>query len=318
MRHALTNISLPASWEAGGDKWESRRTSDLRDWFSADYDLLIVDSDLRKVLLLLAAWKVARWRKRPMILLDAVLRPLTGWKRNMIRWLLKDVSYFLHYFRDLRGYEEYYGIGPDRSGYVAFKPNLRYRYSPSPSEGEYVLCFGRSMRDYDTFFRAAEALNIPCAIPAVKREQLEQHCSRMTLVIPEKVRVLDDDGSQDSLIRLIEGAKVIALPILKRNICASGIGTYLNAMLLGKCTIITDGPGVTEILTENQAIIVPGEEPAELAEAVIAIWENDRLRLETAERGRTYAESLGGVPELMQRVLKASMDWFYNSSRTHS
>ena len=178
--------------------------------------------------------------------------------------VVAEVGHFVHYFRDFRGYSECFGIDPERCSFVPFKPNLRYRLDEAPeAEGDYVLCLGRSLRDYDTFFAAAEIFAVPAAIPAPDWRQLAIHGSRFTRKLdrlPRNVSVLDDDGSQDAMIRLIKGARLVALPILKSTIVASGISTYLNAMLMGKCVILSEGPGGSDILT-NEALFVPPRIP---------------------------------------------------------
>ena len=121
--------------------------------------------------------------RRPLIAVDVVLRRPENAKELLrswiVRFLLKRVDYFVHYFRDLSGYAKYFDITPERSGYVPFKPNLRYRVEAGPNpDGEYVLCIGQSMRDYETFFEAVATLPIPAAIPTPDLAELRRHRSR--------------------------------------------------------------------------------------------------------------------------------------------
>src|SRR5205823_11373466 len=123
--------------------------------------------------------------RRPLIAVDVVLRKPESarkWLSALImRWLLRRVDYFVHHFRDLGGYQRYFGIGPERSTYIAFKPNLRYRVETQPnSDGDYVLCIGQSMRDYETFFDAIARLPYPAVIPEPDFEELRMHSSRFT------------------------------------------------------------------------------------------------------------------------------------------
>jgi glycosyltransferase involved in cell wall biosynthesis len=286
-------------------------------------DIALVNGDIDLILKLCAWFLIAPWQRKPIVAVDVVLRkPRTSKARIIARAkavLLRRVDHFIHYFRDLDGYAREYGITSARSSYVAFKPNVRYRYQPGPDQpaGEYVLCLGRSQRDYDTFFDAMDLLPYPAAIPKPDFADLETHASRFTRTLdrlPPNVRVFDDDGSQQALIRAIEGAKLVVLPILRATLAASGISVYLNAMLLGRAVVISAGPGVSDLLTD-QAVIVPPEDPRALADAIRRVWEDDALRARVAETGRQYALSLGGEPELRRRIIQAVEEWLKREPR---
>ena len=68
------------------------------------------------------------------------------------------------------------------SSYVSFKVNLADRHALAPEpEGEYVLCFGRSMRDFDTFLAAMEQLpDVPAAITRPDPQVFAAHHARFT------------------------------------------------------------------------------------------------------------------------------------------
>jgi glycosyltransferase involved in cell wall biosynthesis len=149
------------------------------------------------------------------------------------------------------------------------------------------------------------------AIPAPDFPSLRVHDSRFTRPLdrlPANVRILEDDGSQQTMIRAIEGARVVALPVLRSTIAASGISVYMNAMLLGRPVVISNGPGVSDVLTD-QAVMVPPEDPPALREAIARVWGDDALRARLVDSGRKYALSLGGEPELRARVLESALAW---------
>ena len=306
----LSEYPLPPSWDWNEDRWESIQTSKFSLSEVAHCDLVAVDGDVNILSRLVAAGFLSRKWHKPIIAVDVVLRPPKNmWQRRLFPALFKRIPYFIHYFRDLSGYEKYYGIGTDRSAFVEFKANLRYRHEPNSEAGEYVLCFGGSMRDYDTFLAALDGAAIPGAISEITAKQLSE------AKIPQNIRVLPDDNTQESLIRIIEGARVVALPIRPDNICASGLSTYLNSMLLGKAVILTEGPGVSDILND-QALIIEPQNPASLRKAIERLWSDDKLRCAFAEQGRKYAESLGGDPEFCARLRDAMMDWYYGAHRS--
>jgi glycosyltransferase involved in cell wall biosynthesis len=283
--------------------------------YSRCADLVIINCDLPLILKLSTLYFLFPFLRRPMLGHDIVLHPplnlRTRITTHLTRLLLARVDHFSHYFRQWDGYQKYFGIGPDRSSYLPFKPNIRYRAKYRvDSEGEYVLCLGRSERDYDTFVRAIAKLPYPAAIPRPDPGMFHLHGSRLTFKLselPANLRILEDDGSAESMIRIIERAKLVALPILGGRISASGSGMYLNSMLMGKCVITTVGPGRSDVL-KDEALFVPPEDSTALAEAIRRAWEDRDLRLRTAENGRLYAESCGGEAELRQRVLDRALE----------
>ena len=324
----VTNmLRFPEKWQTcNGVHGEARTLRTLRQFvcFGPKADAFIIDCDPSLTLKLAAVFLVLPFLRRPLIAVDLVLRrPETSvWDRlrNAVkRFLLSRVDHFVHYFKDLRGYEHYFGIGPNRSSYVPFKPNIRYNHTLAPdADGAYVLCFGRSLRDYDTFLEAMTRIPYPGAISRPNFLSLKLHGSRFTCPLerlPKNVEMLEDNGSTKALIQIIGNARVVVLPILAKSLVASGVGTYLDSMYMGKCVILTDGPGCSDVLTDNQCLFVPPEDSDALARMIRRVWEDDGLRKETAKRGYEYASALGGEPELRQRILEKTVAYLQTRSR---
>jgi glycosyltransferase involved in cell wall biosynthesis len=270
-----------------------------------------VNCNVRLVLALRAAYMLLPFLRRPILGHDIVLRKPLTWRAKatapLKKFLLSRVDHYSLHFRDLGGYTRYFGIRPEQASYVAFKASIRNRDQFTVnSEGDYVLCMGWSERDYDTFFRAMEGLPYPGAIPQPNFEQLGRHSSRFTRPLnqlPPTIALIEDDLSSASMVRIMERARLVVLPTVASRINASGIGIYLNAMIMGKCVIISEGPGSSDVLTGGEALLTPPEDSVALADRIRCAWENDELRERTAQAGLRYAESCGGEPELRQRVL---------------
>jgi glycosyltransferase involved in cell wall biosynthesis len=302
--NGLNGVSIPATTAA--EFWRRRGPDTL--W------LVNCDTALT---LQLGALKMLSPGAAPLIVTDLVLRSPAGNGDRLLlplkRLLLRRVDYFIHYFRDLRGLQRIFGIGPERSSFVPFKVNFLDRYIiEAAPEGGYVLCLGRSMRDFDTFFDAIERLPFPAAITTPDRALLARHGARFTRSpdqLPRNVRILDDDGSDESMIRLVRDAKLVVLPVLKSSLVASGISTALNAMILGRCVIGSEGPGMSDVFGE-EVLTAPPEDPAALANVIRRAWEDDTLRLHTAAAGHRYAVEAGGEPQLYQRIVDRVEAWF--------
>lgn len=315
----LTNAdAIPAEWiGANGERGAAIRAHSFGECLRQlrSCDVVLIDSDPPLVLRLCAFFAALPGMRRPLVASDMVLRQPQGLRQRLSlpakRFLLSRVDHFIHYFKDLSGYQKFFGIGPDRSSFVPFKPNLRYHSNAAPNpEGEYVLCFGRSMRDFDTFFDAVERLPYPAAIARPDFRTLRANGSRFTRPLsrlPKQVRLLEHDPSDyQSQVEVLMGARLVVVPLLKS--CLVWSGTPLNAMLLGKCVILTEGPATNGLFTD-EVLAVPPEDPAALAEAIDRAWRDRELREKTAAAGYRYAFELGGEPELVRRLVDAVAAW---------
>lgn len=321
----LSNVRFGARWRSpSGVEGEARFARGVGDYLrqARACDVVLVDSSPGTVMRLLLAFRLLPWLRRPLIASDMQLRkPRSDWERAKValqRRLLAHVDHFFHLFPDLSGYEKYFGVGPDRSTFVPFKPNLRdhVQLGPNP-EGEYVLAYGFSLRDFDTFFAAVEQLPYPAAIVRPDITRLRLHHSRFTRpldLLPPQVRLLDHDpASYASQVEVLMGARIVVVPMLKD--CLQMSGSIYNAMLMGKCVIVTEGPASRGLVTD-QALTVPPENPAALAAVIRRAWEDDALRLRTAARGYELAFSLGGAADYRGRLLDATVAWMRARERT--
>ena len=110
------------------------------------------------------------------------------------------------------------------------------------------------------------------------------------------------------MIQALEGARIVALPILPSTLAASGISIYLNAMLLkkpvghhGRARRFRPARAGSRYDSTRRPGRVGGSHPAPLGRR--------ELRARTAEAGHRYALSLGGEPELRRRILEAIVAW---------
>jgi glycosyltransferase involved in cell wall biosynthesis len=300
----VTNFErFPEQWTSSSGKTGASVHARTADGFRRYQDrpdvVFLVNCNTRLTLELAAAGLLSR-RPPPLISVDLVVRRPKGLERAVLpakRFLFSRVDLFIHYFRDVRGYQEIFGISAAQSSFVPFKVNLSDSHLlEAREEGDYVLCFGRSLRDYDTFFAAMERLPYPAAIARPDPEQLRGNGARFT-------RLLEDDGSEMAQIRILGGARLVVLPILPGSLCASGISTCLNAMRLGKCVIGSEGPGMLDVFDNGELLAVPPADPVALAEMIRRAWEDDALRTGVASAGCAYAVRAGGEQELYARLI---------------
>jgi glycosyltransferase involved in cell wall biosynthesis len=237
------------------------------------------------------------------------------------RLLLRRVDLFILHLKEPGGLETYYGIPKARSVFVPFKVNsLESLAELDTTDQGYILAPGRSWRDYTTFSSAMAQLPYPAKIlMPLSEEERKAHGTRSVLGahLSRTVEVVHDDGTSASWNRYLAGARLVVIPISADAISAAGNGTYIQAMALGKCVIITDCPGVRGILeNERHALIVPPSAPEELARAIRRAWEDDDLRNRVAEAGQAYATSLGGEERLHADLAREIVRVLASSARS--
>ena len=220
------------------------------------------------------------------------------------RRLFTQVHLFIEYFRDTAGYERCYGMPRHKFRYVPFKINRYDRVIRTAVRDEgYIFCGGNTRRDFATLIEAARELPWPLRIVTMSDAVIGGHGSRLDeRNLPPNVEVIRHDGSA-SFVDHIAGARIVALPIVRENISASGIGVYLTCMALGKCVVISSGPAVDGVVPEGAAIVVPPEDPAALRAAIERAMTDEGLRARTAAAGQAYALPLGGEARLCESVL---------------
>lgn len=275
-----------------------------------DGGVLLVDSNsqlLSRICIISHLSPKRRWR---LVMLDAILSPGKGvfglLKTRLKGALYSAVDEHLVYFRDTAGYTQQYGIPAQCMRYVRFKVNCWPEIQTLPvreGDGDYMLCAGRTRRDFATFGEAAKRSKVPCVLLHQEAAVLREHGTEAEMPdLPENVRLELHQGDSESWIRWMRNARAVVIPVLPNTIASTGISTYLDAMALGVPVIITECPAVRGLLTD-EALVVPASDPDALATAMRRIWEDVDLRQGYSARGQRYAYAMGGADRLYSDVL---------------
>ena len=282
-------------------------------------DLVMVHTDPARLMLACALKCVLPFRFK-IVSVDLIVRTprsLSGRIKTFIqKMLFKRVHRFILYFKELRGCERLYGIGPDRTDYVPFKVNqlaeIQRRLAVEPSgDGEYVMCAGRTMRDIRTFVEAMRRVDCPGILHQQPADMMAAHGTDVWQdeLPPNLKLVIDDSFSHEVFLDFIAKARLIVIPRYKNDIGPAGIATYLVAMAMNKCVVISEGPGVGDVLTD-EAAIVPPEDAVALAQQIALLWDDHTQRREIAARGQKYAELVGGDDRLYSDIVRTSVKSF--------
>jgi glycosyltransferase involved in cell wall biosynthesis len=242
-------------------------------------------------------------RSLPVIAVDTVLPPVDSALRAVKAVLLRRgfelVRTFVLHHKATEGYETQYGIPRERIQYVPFKLNAWERLSEALAhhrDGDEYLLVGRSQRDVPTFLNAARLLtNTRFAWLRPTSADLEAHGtdSEVTFELPN-VRVITDDGTRQSFERAIAQSRAVVVTIRPQTISAAGLSTYLDAMSLGKCVVMSDCPAVRGNVPEGVVRTVKAGVPEALAIAIQDLEANPVERESIAKKGSRFAHSLAG------------------------
>jgi glycosyltransferase involved in cell wall biosynthesis len=272
------------------------------------YDAVLIDCDPRWLLLLCAVKTLVPGIRCRIMCVDLVLtRPESGsdgLRFAIRRRLLHAVDRFVFYFRHTDEIAKVYRIPANRIRFVPFKPNtLEAVKRLQPTDEGFFLCCGRSNRDLDTLFSAFSGLPYKCVLLAPWADLVE-HGTKTRQAPPPNVQLVEDDGSTESWNSWIARSTAVVLPIVPGMLSPSGIGTYLVAMRLQKCVVITESVATWDLLTSKNAVLVPPSDADALRAAITRVAEDPEFRRAVATAGYEYAESLQGDERLRGDLIR--------------
>lgn len=270
-------------------------------------DHLLIEFQLAEVAFFSILLFVIPFHRCRITTFDFFVGPHPAWSAPLLRWVLGRVSRFLVYFRDSARYEQAFRLDRSKFHLIPGKINgYEIVRRTIPRDEGYIFSGGRSRRDFATLFRAVAGLGYPVKLVTGDLADLAANGSSLDgLTVPGNVEILSHDSSLDFFVDCMAGAHSVVIPVIRDSPTQAGIGVYLQAMALRKCVIVSSGPGVSDVLTEGQAMIVPAGDAEALRDAIRRVWDEPTLRDRYAEAGFQYAIPLGGEDELCGLLLKA-------------
>ena len=193
-----------------------------------------------------------------------------------------------------------YGLPEDRFVYVPMHTNLT-DLGRSDADDGFVLCAGRTLRDFDTLARAAPAIRAP--VVAV--------CGHGDLRGPNRPANLEvrREILRHAYLDLLRRCTAVALP-LRPVPRSTGQVVMLEAMALGKPVVTNPAPGTLDHIRDGETgLLVPPGDPAALADAVNRLLDDRGLRDRLADRALaevaenyTYAAHIRAKLEAIRKL----------------
>ena len=177
--------------------------------------------------------------------------------------------------RDL--FSRTFGVPTERTEVVRFAHTLWSRADGPAHDGGYVFAGGDSLRDYETLLAAVDGLDVPVRI-ATNHD-----------LGPLPANVTCGPVPYEEYVELIAGARLVVVP-MRSTRRAAGLITYLDAMALGKPTIVTDSPAVGEYVEHGRTgMVVAPEDPHAMRDAIT--WVLDPVNAGAVEAMRGAARA---------------------------
>ncbi len=129
---------------------------------------------------------------------------------------------------------------------------------PAPAREGFIFAGGNSHRDYESFLEAINVLREHKFIIAT--HLLEGK------TLPPNVKA--GPVPREEFIRLMRASDAVVVPMKKGLIRSVGQQTYLNAMMLGKPTIVSNALGVIDHVQDGRTAIIVSGEPESYVQAI--------------------------------------------------
>ncbi len=175
-----------------------------------------------------------------------------------------------------------------------------FRPSTDTVAGEYLLAVGRENRDYATLVQAARRLDLPLII--VASSLWSSHgLSLGEGGLPACVTVRSNVPYAD-LRALYSRARAVVVPLHPAPY-AAGVNGVLEAMAMGRASVVTCSPGLAEYLQDGITnLVVPPHDPDALADAISRLWNDAALRQSMGQAARARVQAEMGMDAYAERV----------------
>lgn len=153
--------------------------------------------------------------------------------------------------------------------------------APSPPEENFIFAGGNAHRDYISLIEAIE--HLPEYQFVIASYLLDGK------KLPPNVKA--GQLSREEFIKSMRASRAVVVPIRKGLVRSTGHQTYLNGMLLGKPTIITDTLGVNEYTCNGENAILVDGSPESYVRAIQWVMDPENST-QVAEMCKTAQETV--------------------------
>lgn len=195
----------------------------------------------------------------------------TGVKRRISRFALASIdSFVVHSRAEVSVYSEWFALPEHRLHFVPLQTPIRPITLAEDRDNPFILSMGSARRDYRLLFAVAAELGCRTVIVAAPH-------AVAGLEVPDNVEIQSGLNIQECH-ELLQRARLSVIPVANES-TASGQVTLIDAMMYGRPTVVTAGPGSVDYANhEAEALLVPPGDCAAMKIAIARLWENEALR----------------------------------------
>lgn len=249
------------------------------------YDVILTGSD-RMGMLLGAAQRIFRRRRVPHIYLDLLINREGGklrwalWKR-FSRLALNGASCaIVQRSCEVPAYSRALGLPESKFKLVPYHATI-FDSDVAIRDDGYIFAGGDSHRDYPLLIEAVRDLPYRVIIASLRKD----HFAGIT--IPKNVEITTVPGLE--FLNLVARASLVVVPLKRLALHVGGEQTYLNAMSMGKPTVVTDANATDYIENGVTGILTPAGDVTALRHAIERVLSDPNFASSLARNGRLAA-----------------------------
>jgi glycosyltransferase involved in cell wall biosynthesis len=231
------------------------------------------------------------FRRIPCVKIDCLWSRHPSPSRHLLKKItLKIVSRTLDRFvvwsaREIYSFSEAFDLPTDKFVFIPYHTTFVEYLDPVPTEGDYIFSGGNSERDYKTLIQAVRGLPVKLLIAST------------TPGIPPEVSIPDNVDltgyTHEEYVRAMASCLLCIVPLAPGLLRSAGQQTFLNAMWLGKPTIVTDPEGAGDYISHGvDGLLVPPNDPVALRDAIVLLLNDPQkarmMGAKAREKARRY------------------------------
>ncbi len=242
-------------------------------------------------------------KRTPILMIDCLWYKSQNWfllrlKRLQFRLMARAVNKFVVWAsHEVQDYAAVFSLPEEKFLYIPHHHTLE-GYEYTVASGDYIFSGGDGDRDYGTFLKATEGLDVRIVI-ATRRKDWNGEVS-----IPSGVEAFP--VNHEDFRKWMAGSKMVVIPMEKGLLHSGGQQTYLNAMAMGKPVIAADDKGAEDYIEDGvNGLIVPSGDHKALGKAISRVLESEEFAEKLSDNAKKTYETFS-TPKCMERILQAA------------
>jgi len=191
-------------------------------------------------------------------------------EKNQFKFLLKKIffrlqrnavsKYVVWSSHEIEDYSTCYNIPKEKFLFIPFHHTLE-GYDFTVSEGDYIWSGGDGDRDYKTLLRAVKEIDVKVCISTRLPNLAEKNKNPNVIIAPT---------TPEGFRKMMAESKLVVVPMQKGLLHSGGQQTYLNAMAMGKPTIVVGEKGAIDYIENGvNGVLVDFEDDEMLKNAIL-------------------------------------------------